>query len=178
MTHYQQTAYDGDPWVGQVSVIMNPNILRAEIPARVVTTCGSETKSHVLGSGSVSFSCLLPIGSHGIQAVAEMGDGRRFPTAITAVVVERPVLTVKLNYDVPLSSRNWTDVDFGVQGIDGAEYRWTFGDGATQTTLLPFTGHRYEHPGDEHAKERIASVRVLRRSDGRLLATGSAIGIW
>lgn len=168
--------YEGDLWVGQVSVLVNPQIIRPELPARVVTTCGSETAIHALGSGSTRVSCLLPIGSHNIGAVAEMADGRRFPTAITARVLERPVQIVPLHYDVPLSSRHWTDVIFGTQTFTGAEYRWTFGDGETQTTLLNGTEHRYEHPGDEPSKERTASVLVVK--GGKTLATGSVVGIW
>lgn len=172
------TTYEGQPWMGQVSVIMNPTILRAEVPARVVTTCGGVSQAHALGSGSASFSCVLPVGVSSIGAVAEMGDGRRYPTAINATVIEAPIVSVPLYYDVPLSSRDWTDVTFGTQTFAEADYRWTFGDGETATTRLNGTEHRYEHPGDERAKERTASVRVVRRSDGRTLATGSVVGIW
>ena len=169
-----QATYDGDPWVGTVSVIMSRTIISPEKPARVVTTCGNLVQTHALGSGSVRVSCLLPVGLHSIEAVAEMGDGRSYPTAITVTVLPTPVtiVTVPLYYDVVLSSHEWTDVAFGTQTFTGAEYRWDFGDGTTAATLLNGADHRYTRP----TKERTASVRIVK--DGRTLATGSVIGRW
>jgi hypothetical protein len=170
--------FEGEPWRGSVAVLPNISILNAEMPARVVTTCGAVRHTLPAMASGAPFSCLLPVGTHSIGAVAEMADGRRFPTAINATVVQAPVAVVRVYYDVPLSSRDWTDVVFGTQTFAGAEYRWAFGDGATATTLLNGTEHRYEHPGSESTKERTVTVQIVRLSDSRTLATGSVSGRW
>lgn len=165
--------YEGELWVASASITPYPGIVRPDLPAALQTRCGELVRDYPgFRTGTMRIACELPVGSHPVSARALMGDGLVYEIATTAVVSYRPTQRLPLHYSVVETGRGFTIVAFGFATFEGAEYRWTFGDGDSATTKLNGIEHRYT--GD--SKERTASVTVTK--EGRTLATGSVVGIW
>jgi uncharacterized repeat protein (TIGR01451 family) len=62
---------------------------------------------------------------------------------------------------------------------DGTQYDWDFGDGSTESTMVPFISHSYEGallPDQEHLSFQ-ASV-TLQLPDGTSLGTPTTVSVW
>jgi hypothetical protein len=169
------TATEREPWRGVVFVGANINIPRPELPVRVITTCGGTVQNHQFSSGSVPFSCLLPLGVQTITAVAQMADGTHHGNDFL-VTVNRVILPpLQVFYDVVESHANrGNTVIFSVRTVERADsYRFDFGDGSgTTVTGLPYATHRYENG----SQERRVFVRAMEGDVS--LTSGSVVGRW
>ena len=162
---------EGQDWIGSVALVLNPTILRPELPAALRTDCAGDVHTFPgFGAGSMPLRCALPLGTHTVTVSAVMADGRVYATGTTARVTARPVQPIP--YTTSQTVRDTIDVTFTFDPFEGARYEWDFDDGTTDRTRVNHVTHRYP----QLSRERVVTVTVTR--DGRTLATGTVVGKW